>query len=169
VGYRRARAARVASPGATPGFRTAAPDDPAARALLAEFARESEELYGQVFEGVAAPQDTIVRDGLAPPHGRLLVIDGVACGGLRRLDAHTAEVKRMYVRPEHRRKGHARHLLAALERAARELGYKRVRLDTGPLQPAAAALYASAGYHSIEAYTEMPPGSLFFEKELPPG
>lgn len=105
-------------------------------------------------------------DGLVPPHGCLLVIDGVACGGLRRLDATTAEVKRMYVRPAHRRKGHARRLLAELEATARELGYTRIRLDTGPLQPEAAALYASAGYRAIGAYTEMPPGSLFFEKRL---
>lgn len=41
-----------------------------------------------------------------------------------------------------------------------------MRLDTGPLQPEAAALYASAGYHAIDAYTDMPPHSLFFEKVL---
>jgi putative acetyltransferase len=119
-----------------------------------------------VFEGFRAPHETIAADGLTPPGGRLLVIDEVACGGLRRLDEETAEVKRMYVRPGHRRQGHARRLLGALEATAKELGYTRVRLDTGPLQPAAAALYASAGYHSIDAYTEMPPGSLFFEKVL---
>jgi GNAT superfamily N-acetyltransferase len=147
-------------------IREAAPGDAAARELLAEFARESEDRYGQVFEGVAAPHETIEADGLVPPHGRLYVIDGVACGGLRRLDDRTAEVKRMYVRPAHRRQGHARRLLAELERAAKELGYARVRLDTGPLQPEAAALYASAGYHAIDAYTEMPPHSLFFEKRL---
>jgi GNAT superfamily N-acetyltransferase len=147
-------------------IREAGPTDAAARALLAEFAHESEARYGQVFEGIAAPHETIESDGLIPPHGRLLVIDEVACGGLRRLDARTAEIKRMYVRPEHRRRGRARQLLGALEQAARELGYTRVRLDTGPLQPEAAALYASAGYHAIDAYTDMPPHSLFFEKEL---
>jgi GNAT superfamily N-acetyltransferase len=72
----------------------------------------------------------------------------------------------MYVRPEHRRQGHARRLLQRLEDEARRLGYTRVRLDTGPLQPEAAALYASAGYHAIDPYTKMPPGSLFFEKAL---
>jgi GNAT superfamily N-acetyltransferase len=146
--------------------RPAASDDPAARALLAEFARETEQRYGQVFEGVAAPHDTIEADGLVPPDGCLLVIDGIACGGLRRLDPQTAEVKRMFVAPEHRRHGHARRLLRELEDAARKLGYARVRLDTGPLQPEAAALYASSGYHAIDAYTDMPPHSLFFEKEL---
>jgi GNAT superfamily N-acetyltransferase len=147
-------------------IREAGPGDPAARELLAEFARMAEELYGTVFESVAAPQDTIEADGLTRPSGCLLVVDGVACAGLRKLDATTAEVKRMYVRPEHRRRGHARRLLERLEEAARELGYTRVRLDTGPLQPEAAALYASAGYNPIGAYTAMPPGSHFFEKRV---
>ncbi len=137
-----------------------------ARELLAEFGRESEGRYGQVFEGVAAPHETIESDGLVGPHGCLLLIDGVAVGGLRRLDPETAEVKRMYVRPAHRRQGHARRLLRRLEDEARRLGYARVRLDTGPLQPEAAALYASSGYRAIDAYTDMPPHSLFFEKPL---
>ena len=118
--------------------RSAAADDPAARALLAAFARETEQRYGQVFEGVATPHETIESDGLVPPHGCLLVI------------------------------GHARRLLGALEDAARVLGYVRIRLDTGPLQPEAAALCASAGYHAIAPYADMPPHSLFFEKALPP-
>ncbi len=148
--------------------RRAAFDDPAARALLEAFARETEGRYGEVFEGVAAPHETIESDGLVPPHGCLLVIDGIACGGLRRLDPLTAEVKRMFVVPSHRRRGHARRLLGELEDAARALGYARVRLDTGPRQPEAAALYASAGYHAIDPYTDMPPHSLFFEKALAP-
>ena len=147
-------------------MRSAGPDDPEAHELLAEFARASERLYGRVFESVAAPHETIESDGLVRPHGCMLVIDGVACAGLRRLDDQTAEVKRMYVRPEHRRQGHAGRLLAQLEDIARTLGYTRLRLDTGPLQPEAAALYAKSGYHAIDAYTEMPPGSLFFEKRL---
>jgi putative acetyltransferase len=147
-------------------IRTAPPDDPEARALLAEFARESTERYGQVFEGFRAPHETIVSDGLIEPDGCLLVIDGIACGGLRKLDDATAEIKRMYVRPEHRRQGHAQRLLEALEQQAQKRGYTVVKLDTGPLQPEAAALYASAGYHATDPYTEMPPGSLFFAKRL---
>ena len=149
-----------------PAIRTAGPDDPEARELLAGFAQETTERYGRVFEGFRAPHETVVSDGLVEPDGCLLVIDGVACGGLRRLDQHTAEIKRMYVRPEHRRHGHAQRLLKALEDEARKRGYTHVKLDTGPLQPEAAALYASAGYNATDAYTEMPPGSLFFAKQL---
>lgn len=150
-----------------PGLLRAAPTDPAARALLATFAEETEQRYGHVFESVAAPQDTIAADGLVAPDGCLLVLDGIAVGGVRRLDDETGEIKRMFVAPEHRRQGHARRLLKALEDAARELGYIRVRLDTGPLQPEAASLYKSSAYTEIAPYNDyMPPGSHFFEKRL---
>lgn len=58
----------------------------------------------------------------------------VCCGGLKRLDARTCELKKMYVVPELRGKGVAQQLLHALERKARELGYAVARLDTGPKQ-----------------------------------
>ena len=72
----------------------------------------------------------------------------------------------MYVVPEARSRGHARRLLYALEDAARELGYVRVRLDTGPLQPHARALYESEGYREIPDYNDNPYASFWGEKEL---
>lgn len=75
-------------------------------------------------------------DELNPPSGAFIVgyEDGVAicCGGIKRLDADTCELKRMYVIPEARGRGVARLLLAALEERGRELGYTIARLDTGP-------------------------------------
>jgi GNAT superfamily N-acetyltransferase len=64
----------------------------------------------------------------------------------------TVEVKRMFVRTEHRRKGHARRLLAALEDRARAQGFRRVLLETGLVQPEAIALYKSAGYAPVEGF-----------------
>ena len=69
-----------------------------------------------------------------PPDGAYVIVleDGfpVAGGGVRRLGEDVAEVKRMYTLPDARGRGHGRRLLSALEDAARELGYARVRLDT---------------------------------------
>ena len=90
----------------------------------------------------------------------------VCCGGLKRLDDGVAEIKRMFVVPEARSRGHARRLLAGLEDAARRLGYGRVRLDTGPTQPHAKALYASAGYVEIPDYNANPKASYWGEKTL---
>jgi GNAT superfamily N-acetyltransferase len=102
--------------------------------------------------------------------------DGTAlgCGALRALDSDAAELKRMYVVPDARGRGVATALLAALEGVARDRGWATLRLETGPRQPEAIALYTRAGYRPIEAfgaYVGVPDAadSLFFERTLPPG
>jgi len=57
-----------------------------------------------------------------------------------------AEVKRMFVHAAHRGRGHARAVLAELERTAAAAGRRRAVLETGTRQPEAMALYTSAGY-----------------------
>lgn len=88
-----------------------------------------------------------------PPHGEflLLTLDDktVAGGGFRRYDAMTAELKRMWTDPRHRRLGLAGRTLAELETSARRLGYRRLYLSTGPRQPEAAQLYESAGFRPM--------------------
>ena len=100
--------------------------------------------------------DVVVAEHLAPPDGIFLVawLDdvAVACGGVRRHDDTTAEVKRMYVIPDARRQGVSRVVLTELETRARALGYTRLVLETGTRQPEAIALYESAGYESITSY-----------------
>jgi GNAT superfamily N-acetyltransferase len=98
-------------------------------------------------------------DKFAPPAGLLLLAEwqdrmaGIA--GLRRLDASTGEVKRMYVRPMARGRGVGRALLHGLIAEARLMGYRLVRLDSARFMAAAHALYRSAGFQEIEPY----PGS----------
>ena len=107
---------------------------------------------------------------LRPPRGAYVVghegADAVAGGGVRHLSEHVAEIKRMYVRPEARSRGVARALLVALEEAARSLGYRAVRLDTGPKQVHALALYRSAGYVDVEPYNDNPFACFWGEKQL---
>ena len=103
-----------------------------------------------------ADPDDLQADHLAPPHGVFVVawVDGVAvgCGGIRRYDENTGEIKRMYVAPDLRRRGISRVVLEALEVRAVAIGYTRLVLETGTRQPEAIALYESAGYESIEPY-----------------
>jgi putative acetyltransferase len=76
----------------------------------------------------------------------------LGCGALRSLGEPVVEIKRMYVRPEARGRGVGAAILEALEREARRLGFKVVRLETGPLQPEAISLYARAGYREIPCF-----------------
>lgn len=109
---------------------------------------------------------------MEPPGGAfLLICEGdrpVGCGGLRTLDADAGigEIKRMFVIPEARRRGHARRLLAALEDAARRIGLRTVRLDTNAQQPEALRLYAATGYTEIPDYNGSPTATHWFEKRL---
>jgi len=106
----------------------------------------------------------------APPAGTFLVgfHDGepVCAGAIKRIAPDAAEIKRMYVVPGARRRGVARRLLGALEDAARERGYAFVRLDTGPKQQHAVALYASAGYSEIANFNANPIAAYWGEKRL---
>ena len=104
------------------------------------------------------------------PTGAFLVIYAggkpVAGGGVKRDDDGVAEIKRMYVVPAARRQGLGRRLLEELEEKARELGYARIRLDTGARQPHAQAMYERAGYHPIENYNGNRQASFWGEKIL---
>ena len=148
-------------------FRAEASDSPSAAALLDAFETEIAGLYPgfTLASGPSAgPAD------FAPPAGRFLVAyDGerpVACGGLKRLDARSAELKRLYVVPEARRRGVARRLIGELESVAREQGYSVIRLDTGANQPGAARLFESLGYRPIADYNANPYAALWFERPL---
>jgi GNAT superfamily N-acetyltransferase len=142
-------------------------DEPPASDLIEAMVAELEPLYGRIdvdHAPSATPQD------FAPPGGAFVVLyDGgvpVAGGGVKRLDARTGEIKRMYVVPEARGRGLGRALLVALEDAARALGYTKARLDTGPRQPNSRALYVSAGYAEIADYNGNPFASFWGEKAL---
>lgn len=94
--------------------------------------------------------------------------EAVGCGALRQLDETTGEVKRMYVPAEHRGKGISKEILVALEDHARTLGWTRLVLETGELQPEAIGLYSRSGYQRIPnfgAYADEPT-SICFAKDL---
>jgi len=101
----------------------------------------------------------------------LVVVEGdetVAGGALRRWADGIGEIKRMWTAPGHRRRGHARRVLAALEDAARGCGYRSVRLETGVRQREAIALYLDVGYDPIDNYGRYAESELCvsFEKRL---
>ena len=82
----------------------------------------------------------------------LVAFDGetaIGCGGLRQIDEHHGEIKRMYVLPERRGSGISTAVLRALEDAARQRGWDRLVLETGERQPDAIRFYEREGYTRI--------------------
>ena len=135
--------------------------------MLASFIDEISELYPG---WLPSRGPSAVAADFEPPHGAFVVgyVDGApaACGGVKRLDTHVGEIKRLYVARSVRRQGVGRGLLNALERAASSLGCDVVRLDTGPDQPGALRLFEAAGYREIADYNGNPYARHWFAKAL---
>jgi len=142
-------------------------DDPAVRALFADFIREADGPLGIDLEAEIAagpPRD------LTAPAGVLLLarVDGEAAGigGVRHLDTDVAEIKSMYVAPAHRGRGLARALLTELEEIARRRGCRATQLDTSDYLTEAIGLYRAAGYREVPDYNANPKASVWFERQL---
>lgn len=122
--------------------------------------------FGGFDKELAALPEPFVRPG-----GRLLILkdDGAVagCGGLCPLATDAAEMKRMWLRPEHRGKGLGRVVADALIAAAREDGYRVVRLETLSVMPAARSLFKTMGFEEVPHVKRNPfPGSVLMELRL---
>jgi GNAT superfamily N-acetyltransferase len=152
----------------TLNLETARLDDPAAVALTTASVAEIDGRYGGEPGSGGKPR----ADEFVAPDGTFLIarLAGapVACGGFSRLDAETAELRRMYVAPEARGQGISRALLHRLLAIARDLGYSRARLETGNRQHEAIGLYESDGFTRIPCWGPFvdDPKSVCFELEL---
>jgi GNAT superfamily N-acetyltransferase len=107
----------------------------------------------------------------APPDGCVLLAwragEVVGCAALRRVDAQTCELKRVYVRPAARGLRAGRQLVERMLREARQAGYTRMCLDVLPEFQAARVLYASLGFVDAAPVSHNPvPGTRFLALEL---
>ncbi|WP_051792233.1 GNAT family N-acetyltransferase [Streptomyces sp. NRRL F-5527] len=135
----------------TPSVTAAPYDHPDARRLTQALRAEQLGLYG-----FADDPDTTPEADFDPPRGLFLIAhlaqEAVGCGGVRLLDEHTAEIKRMYVSGEARGHGIGQYLLEHLERHAVSRGVTRIMLETGRRNTAALALYRRTGYLPCPSY-----------------
>jgi len=110
--------------------------------------------------------------GVYGSHGGALLLafsgdDPVGTIALRRLNATSGEVKRLYIRPQFRGQGLARSLLETVIERASALGYKALYADTLPVMTGALNLYKRLGFESAEAYSDTPtPGAIFMKLKL---
>lgn len=140
-----------------------------ARDLFEEYARELKiDLCFQNF----AEELAGLPGKYAAPNGRLLLAytgEGAVAGcvAMRPLGARVCEMKRLFVRPQFRREGVARALVAQIMNEAHAAGYRTMRLDTLPEMTAAIALYEQFGFYRCNPYYQTPLAStVFFEVQL---
>lgn len=140
-----------------------------ARALVAAYVAEVAANFPGGFDPAASVSAEPAE--LTPPKGVFLVVrdvDGTAigCGGVKLLDASTAEIKRMWLAPPARGRGLGRRLLDALESAAVDLGAAEGRLDTNVNLDAALHLYRNAGWVEVTPYNDNAYATHWFAKAL---
>ena len=140
------------------------PDTAEARASLAAYFAELD----RRFEGGFDPGTKGYTDPKDAGTFYLAWSDGgpIGCGALKRIDAETVEIKRMWVSPDARGQGVAKAILSALEAEAAKLGAARIILDTNKALSEAHAFYRKAGYREIARYNDNPYAHLWFEKRL---
>ncbi|MGC1548035.1 MAG: GNAT family N-acetyltransferase [Rhodanobacter sp.] len=139
-----------------------------ARSLFTEYAEAigtDLEYQGFTAELAALPSPYV------PPMGALLIAQAgtnvAGCVALRPLNTHTGEMKRLYVRPAYRGSGLGRRLVEAVIQAARQAGYRELRLDTLPSMASAQALYRELGFVEIPPYNDKHlPGTRFYALQL---
>jgi len=138
------------------------------QALVAEYKAWDIEMSGRAGLSADALLDFGYKESVqelvaefAPPSGRLL---------LARWSPEIGEIKRVYVRPAFRGKGLGRALIEAVIAGARQIGYRKLRLETASFMEGAQALYRSLGFDLIEPYLEIPdelkPLEVFMELNL---
>jgi DNA-binding MarR family transcriptional regulator/GNAT superfamily N-acetyltransferase len=148
--------------------RLVATDSPDVRWCLGEYFAELAERFEAGFDPhlKGAADD----EPYTPPDGFFFIarLDGrpVGCGALRRVDAKTAEIKRMWTAPSTRGLGVARRTIAAIETEARRAGFSTLRLDTNRALKEAQALYRKLGYEEVERFNANPYAHHWFRKAL---
>ena len=142
------------------------PDQPDVIALIAELDAYQDTLY--------PPESRHVLDltSLKKPNVLFAVArdstgQAIGCGAIV-LCPEFGELKRMYVSPHGRGQGVAKKLLALLESRAIGSGCKLLKLETGPYQHEAVALYASTGYERRGPFGDYTndPLSVFMQKHI---
>ena len=136
-----------------------------------EFYKKTEEYYSKIVGGIEKRRAFVPYNHSDGMPNVLIAYHGdvaVACAGFKPYSEDDAEIKRVWVEPEHRGKHLAKDIMKQIEDKARVNGYKRAILQTREIMADAVGLYENLGYSKIENY---PPydnldGAVCMAKEL---
>lgn len=146
-------------------IRTENPLNEDARALIEASQSDMEKVYPPEEIFSLGPEE------LAAPNTQFLVArlgeKAVGCVALVDMIRY-GEIKRLFVSNSARGIGLGRALVQQAEDAARDIGLKVLRLETGPRLEAAVAIYKGLGYEVRDRFGDYEdnPASLFMEKSL---
>ncbi|WP_405351529.1 GNAT family N-acetyltransferase [Fusobacterium animalis] len=102
------------------------------------------------------------------PYGRLYLVyynnEVAGCIGLKKIDEKNCEMKRLYVRPKFRGKQIGEQLIEKIIKAAKEIGYSYMLLDTLPFLKGAIYLYKKYGFYEIASYNNSPMDTSIYMK-----
>lgn len=91
----------------------------------------------------------------------------VGCSAYRKLDEHSCEMKRVYVRPEARSRGLGAKLVEKVLTEARVSAYDKIYLDVLPEFDVALEIYLAMGFKPDKAISHNPiPGTKFLSLDL---
>jgi GNAT superfamily N-acetyltransferase len=118
--------------------------------------------YQAVGDAESIVHEMVVHDMKAidiflPPKGHLVLafdadISPAGCACTRKMASGVVELKRMFVRPDYRRKGIGAALVRESIRRAKEEGVSEMRLDSAGFMHDAHRLYRSFGFVDIPPY-----------------
>lgn len=143
----------------------AAEDFRKARNLFIEYANSLDfDLHFQNFDKELGEIDIQYNK---PSGGLILILhrqtgEEVGCAGIRKSEEKIAELKRMFIRLEHRNKGLGNELMRKAIELAKDLGYENIRLDTLDTMKSAIALYEKFGFKQTGAYRYNPHDNVRF-------
>jgi putative acetyltransferase len=142
------------------------PDQPDVIALIADLDAYQDTLYPP------ESRHNLDLDSLKEPNVLFVVArngtgQAIGCGALV-LGPEFGEIKRIYVDPRGRGQGIAKKVMALLEARAIDADCRLFRLETGPYQPEALALYESVGYERRGPFGDYTndPLSVFMQKRI---
>jgi ribosomal protein S18 acetylase RimI-like enzyme len=113
----------------------------------------------------------IINSMYGSPTGCLLLVyeadHAIGCAAYRKIGEGICELKRMYIKPNYRKKGIGQKLVDMLCDKAQQNGYTLMRLDTLDSMIPAITLYHNNGFYNIDAYYHNPNvGVIYMERKL---